>query len=116
MLRITVVTEARRTVLKAEGKLSGPWVQELDRYWRMASDRHPGEPIVIDLSEVEFVDSTGKELIRKMCACEVELVARGPLVTSIVDAMRADVREGRSERRRSNEPKEDRNEEKVISH
>ena len=92
MLRITVVTEDQRTVLKAEGKLSGPWVKELDNCWQLALNKDPSETIVLDLSDVAFVDSAGKELIRKMCGDEVELIVRGPLMTSIANEVRAKAR------------------------
>ena len=89
MLRITVMIEARRTVLKAEGKLAGPWVKELDHCWQLALKNARQEPIVIDLSDVAFVDRAGKALIGEMCANGAELVVTGPLMTSIVDEMRA---------------------------
>jgi anti-anti-sigma regulatory factor len=89
MLRITVITETERTVLKLEGKLGGPWVAELERCWRMAMHGCHNEPILIDLSDVSFVDSAGKELIRNMYGRGVELAVAGPLMTSIVSEIRA---------------------------
>lgn len=90
MLRITVLTRSDKTVLKVEGKLTGPWVGELQRCWGMALDGHPRERIVIDLTNVTFVDTAGKELIRDICNRGTELLATGPLMTSIVNEVRAD--------------------------
>ena len=92
MLRITVMTEERRTVVKVEGKLVGPWVGELRRCWTLAKDGRHNEPIHIDLTDVTFVDSLGKELIREMCLKGAELEVLGPLMSSMVDEMRADLR------------------------
>ncbi len=87
MLRITVITESKKTVLKVEGKLIGPWVRELERCWGLATDRNHQEPIQVDLTDVAFVDSVGKELIGKMCCKGADLLVAGPLMTSIVNEM-----------------------------
>ncbi len=36
MLRITVRQEPTTTTIELEGKLAGPWVEELERCWRTA--------------------------------------------------------------------------------
>jgi len=92
MLRITAITEKGRTVVKVEGKLVGPWVEELRRCWTLATDGSHNQPIQIDLTDVIFVDSLGKELIREMCFKGAELEVSGPLMCSMVDEMRADLR------------------------
>jgi len=89
MLRVTVITRSDKTVLKAEGKLAGPWVHELERCWQLALTHSHPEPIVVDLTDVSYADSAGQDLIREMCSSEVDVVATGPLMTSLVDEMRA---------------------------
>ena len=91
-MRITVMTKERKTVVRVEGKLVGPWVGELRRCWALASDSRHNEPIQIDLTDVTFVDSLGKELIREMCFKGAELEVSGPLMSSMVDEMRAELR------------------------
>jgi hypothetical protein len=38
MLKITIKTSPAGTIFEVEGKLAGPWVQELEGCWREASD------------------------------------------------------------------------------
>ncbi len=88
MLRITVITQSELTVLKVEGKLAGPWVAELERCWQMVISGTHQERLLIDLTEVAFVDSAGKELIRKICGQGADVAVTGPLMTSIVNELR----------------------------
>jgi membrane fusion protein, multidrug efflux system len=64
MLKITTARETRRLVL--EGSLSGPWVDTLGHVWREALARHDAQQIVVDLSEVTFVDSRAKALLTEI--------------------------------------------------
>jgi hypothetical protein len=65
MLRITLVPESEPATLKVEGKLTGPWVDELERSWSEISKCEPRRPVV-DLSDVTFVSAEGKELLKSM--------------------------------------------------
>ena len=58
MLRITRHDqEVAAVTLKLEGRLTGPWSQELDR---VAGDAiQGGTALVLDLSDLMFVDSAG---------------------------------------------------------
>jgi len=63
MLRIWSVEPPEGTViLRLEGRLIGPWVEEL----RRSCDRvlPTGAKLTLDFSEVSFVDRKGIELIR----------------------------------------------------
>lgn len=65
MLRITAESEAGTTKIRLEGKLSGPWVDELERSWYATTETDP-LGIVIDLSQVTFIDAEGKKLLAWM--------------------------------------------------
>jgi anti-anti-sigma factor len=70
MLRITTETasEGKATViLKLDGNISGPWVNELRR---ACGDARGARPIrlVLDLAEVQFIDSAGIELFRDLAS------------------------------------------------
>jgi ABC-type transporter Mla MlaB component len=78
MLRITT-QEKEMPTLKLEGKISGPWVQVLEVCWGQARERSPSL-VRVDLTDVTFVDDTGKALLTRMAARGTELVARGPLI------------------------------------
>ncbi len=69
MLRITTEHEAHDIRLKLDGKLAGPWVEELASSWQAATlSAGERKAVLVDLSGVTFVDSEGKRLLSKMCA------------------------------------------------
>ncbi|MGA8581683.1 MAG: STAS domain-containing protein, partial [Bryobacteraceae bacterium] len=85
MLRITIHDSARELRMKLEGKLSGPWVEELRQCWRTASSTTAGRTTSLDLSEVDFVDDAGQELLSEMRRQGVRLDAATPLIRALVE-------------------------------
>src|SRR5437764_13562778 len=84
MLRITVIENPETVTLQIEGRLVGPWVQELERCWRtcLASPRRRGRRL--DLTGVTFIDAAGKTLLGAMYAQGAELIAGGCLMRAVV--------------------------------
>ncbi len=65
MLKINCSEPANEpTVLRLEGRVIGPWVEEVKRLSEevLAS----GATLIVDLSEVSFVDREGVELFRSL--------------------------------------------------
>jgi len=62
MLRVTRNDAESGATLMLEGKLSGPWVDELQKYW--AASRQA--PIRVSLKEVTYVDGRGRDLLIRM--------------------------------------------------
>jgi outer membrane protein TolC len=85
MLRITLHDSSKATTLKLEGKLAGPWVRELEECWLTAVSASGGRPMIMDLTEVSFIDEEGRELLARMHARGVEMLASTPLNRAIVD-------------------------------
>ena len=50
-------------MVKLEGKLCGPWVEELQRFWSATPANHSAR---VDLEEVTYVDQKGRELLWQM--------------------------------------------------
>ncbi len=65
MLKITFNDTPGSTIVKLEGKLSGPWVEELERSWTGHSPQ-ASENVIIDLSDVTYIDPEGKKLLARM--------------------------------------------------
>jgi ABC-type transporter Mla MlaB component len=84
MLRITPQAAGGEYVIRLEGALSGPWVQELGVCWIDAATRQPGCPIRIDLSDVSHVDKAGQELMALMYHTGVRFSAQGFVIPEIV--------------------------------
>lgn len=80
MLKITMASEAEPCTLKLEGKLSGPWVDELERCWKDASKHAPVGQLAVDLSGVTYISSEGKKLLSSMLLQGVDLRS-GSLLT-----------------------------------
>jgi hypothetical protein len=85
MLKITLHDSAGEFKLKLEGRLSGPWVKELEQVWRTASSTTAGRRTVIDLGEVDFVDPAGEALLARLHGEGLEIAAETPFIRSVVD-------------------------------
>ena len=48
MLRITTTDSGEKVILKLEGKLAGPWVEEFERCWRISTDIYKEKGLVVD--------------------------------------------------------------------
>ncbi len=82
MLKITTQTDATGTVFELEGKLAGPWVQELEGSWQRAIIAD--QPVRVMLKAVTFIDEAGRGLLTKMHRQGAELVAEGCMTKAIV--------------------------------
>jgi anti-anti-sigma regulatory factor len=85
MLKITLLDSARELRFRLEGKLSGPWVGELRQCWVTASSTTGGRRTVVDLRDVEFVDSAGETLLRELFVSGVELQTATPFMKAVVE-------------------------------
>lgn len=86
MLKITNRKDGATTILDLEGKLAGPWVDELERCWQRAvSD--DGQVRVV-LETVTFIDGAGRRLLTDMHRQGVELVAHGCMTKAIVEEIK----------------------------
>ena len=85
MLRITVQTEGDKTVLKLDGKITGPWIKELEGCWEMLRRLQAGRQMVVDLADVSFINPAGSQLLERMHREGAELLGEGPLTRSIVE-------------------------------
>jgi len=53
-------------VLKLEGRVKGPWVEELRKAWLASAKIADGEPVSVDLGAVSFIDGRGRDLLLRM--------------------------------------------------
>ena len=77
MLRITTRNDDAATIFIVEGKLIGPWAQELEKCWRAAISVEPCSPILVNLAKVTFIDDIGKQLVAQMRRSGVKLTGAG---------------------------------------
>ena len=83
MLRITcLLAEDSHSTLKLEGKLLGPWVDELGRTCNEYTANCCG--LRIDLQSVTFVDEAGVELLRDLIRRGIRVSACSSLVAELL--------------------------------
>jgi hypothetical protein len=83
MLKITVRTDPTGTSFELEGKLIGPWVQELEDCWQEVARSQ--RSIKVLLCAVTFIDDKGRGLLAEMHRQGAELVAEGCINKAIID-------------------------------
>ena len=80
MLRITVVESSKIAVtLRVEGRITGPWVEEL----RTACNVHslPDEvQLSLELTDISFADTAGIALLRELRTRGVGLIRTAPFL------------------------------------
>lgn len=85
MLKITIHNSTNAATLNLEGRLAGPWVEELERTWRAVKDDSPEKPVIVDLCEVTFVDAEGRKLLSSMYEQGARLRTFGCMAKGIVE-------------------------------
>jgi len=86
MLRISNRTDADGlTVVVLEGRLAGPWVDELRACWRVLVATVDARSVQVLLDEVSFIDPAGKALLWAMHEQGATLAATGCMTRAIVD-------------------------------
>jgi ABC-type transporter Mla MlaB component len=70
VLRISIISDSDRAIqFQLEGKLVGPWVEELRRLGDQALSRR--KAVTLDLERVWFVDAQGIALLKEFARREV---------------------------------------------
>lgn len=90
MLKITSEPKPEGTRIKLEGKLAGPWVNELERSWHVAAEGKNAAQITLDLTDVTFIDAEGRRLLAWMCEQGARFHACGCMTRSIIEQIRQD--------------------------
>jgi len=83
MLKITTQIGATGTIFELEGKLAGPWVQELEGCWRQAVIGD--QQVRVMLKAVTFIDSKGRKLLAEMHRQGAELAAEEFMMKTIIE-------------------------------
>lgn len=88
MLKITLLREPEPPTLKLEGKLSGAWVPELERSWNEFLNEGLVRPVEVDLSDVTFISSEGKRLLKSMLHQGADLQSRSLMPAFIINQIK----------------------------
>ena len=85
MLRITNTTRPEGVTVVLEGRLAGPWVDELARCWKALTTTQDAGSICVQLDGVTFIDAAGKVLLRTIHEEGATLAAAGCMTRAILD-------------------------------
>ena len=85
MLRITVHDNQQALTFQLEGRLTGPWLRELEVCWENALNQQRKPILRVDLTGVTFIDDAGKACLAAMYSQGAELVAADCLTREIVN-------------------------------
>lgn len=94
MMKATIFQQKNMAVIKVEGRLSGPWVEELARSWERLAETG-AERLVIELAGVSFIDEEGKKLLKRIAQAGTKLEAAGCLTRAIVEEVAGESPAGR---------------------
>lgn len=87
MLKITSQRDAKvgsPLTLVLEGRLAGPWVEELQASWQALSANEHNR-VVINLADVTYIDADGKALLVRLWRQGAELQASGCLTRCVIE-------------------------------
>ena len=83
MIRITAQQESSTTRLFLEGKLAGRCVEELDKCWQACPCDEAA--LLVDLTNVSFVDDHGKELLARMHKSGIKLFSTSLMTKCLIE-------------------------------
>lgn len=84
MLRITIFDTPAEVRLVLEGKLTGPWVTEMESAWEKIRGQNRPQKCVVDLSGTIGIDESGKKLLAAMCSEGARFIANGVATIQLI--------------------------------
>jgi hypothetical protein len=86
MLRITIHESPEELAINLEGRVAGPWAEELGQIWKEAAPRLNSRQVSLDLRNVTWADGDGKRILRKIeQQSGAVLIATTPWARQLVD-------------------------------
>jgi hypothetical protein len=96
MLRITIHEGTKAQTIQLEGKIVGPWVEEVNRTWHSLAPSLGSKELRLDLRGVAFVSAKGRQLLREIYQkTNARFLADSPLTRYFADdAMQQSPKDG----------------------
>jgi hypothetical protein len=91
MLRVMTGRQGDRHRLDLHGTLGGEWVTVLDQHWRSIMAEVPSAKVTVVLSNVDFIDPAGEQLLQRMADDDVEFVVAGCMNRYVIDSLKPGV-------------------------
>ena len=87
MLRVITERQGDRYRLDLHGTLGGEWVAVLAQHWRSITDDVPTAKVTLALSNVDFIDPHGEQLLQRMADEGVEFVVAGCMNRYVIGSL-----------------------------
>ena len=102
MLKISILDKPSHRRLVVEGKLTEAWVSELESAWSQARQERRNGRIVVDLSDMNYVDPKGEAALMAVTAEGAWLTAKGIYSQYVVKQLIKRAQKAQARRRRRN--------------
>jgi len=90
MLMITYQIAGQGVVLKVEGRLAGPWTDELVSLWAQTAPRLSFNRLSIDLRDLTYADIRGMDVLRTIYAqTQANLIADTPWTRHLAEEIKS---------------------------
>jgi hypothetical protein len=99
MLRVITERLGDRYTLDLHGTLGGQWVAALEQHWHSILNEVPSARVTLVVSNVDFIDPDGEELLQRMADDNVEFVVSGCMNRYVIDNLKPVVRAAEGGRR-----------------
>jgi hypothetical protein len=88
-LRISIQESDQSIGFILEGRIVGPWVEELKRAWMELVPRLRGKQLRLDLRNVTYSDAGGKNVLREIVdRTQAELITSSPWTQYLAEEIR----------------------------
>ena len=88
MLKITITETPTEKRWILQGRLVGPWVDELRTAWKKTHRSQDGRACIVDLNNVTFIDKFGERLLRAISKKGAQLIASGMYTKHVVEKVK----------------------------
>ena len=88
MLRVNTDRLGDSYRVDLHGVLGGQWVPLLEQHWRSIMDDAPSAKVTLVLSNVDFIDPDGEQLLHRMAEGDVEFVVAGCMNRYVIDSLK----------------------------
>ena len=85
MLKIDTIESASEILIALQGRLAGPWVDELESQWRRMQATAGERRIAVDLSDVTGIDGAARYLLQLMRVRNVSLIGATIAIRASLD-------------------------------
>jgi hypothetical protein len=99
MLRVITDRQGDSYRLDLHGLLGGEWVPLLEQHWRTLIRALPSAKVTLVLSNVNFIDPLGEQLLQRMADEGVDFVVAGCMNRYVIDHLKQRVRAAKGVRR-----------------